>query len=147
MAVQTITYGNKSYINQNPDIADTNKVNATDMNEIKSIVNNNATELDTTSTLVNGMMKLKKYVSSMTVAGGSTATANMGSVPSISGYTFVGIIPLQTGYADQWITTFSEYSGKIQVMIRSFYSGSLTANVACYALFIKTDYYNSILVS
>lgn len=45
MAVQTISYANKSYINQNSEIADTNKVNDTDMNEIKSVVNNNATEL------------------------------------------------------------------------------------------------------
>lgn len=46
MAVQTITYANKSYINQNSSIADTNKVNDTDMNEIKSVVNNNATILE-----------------------------------------------------------------------------------------------------
>lgn len=45
MAVQTITYGDKSYLNQNADIPATNKVQDTDMNEIKSVVNNNATEL------------------------------------------------------------------------------------------------------
>lgn len=45
MAVQTITYDNKSYINQNADIPNINKVNDTDMNEIKSVVNNNASEL------------------------------------------------------------------------------------------------------
>ena len=45
MAVQTISYADKSAINTNPDIVDTNKVNATDMNEIKSVVNNNANEL------------------------------------------------------------------------------------------------------
>lgn len=42
MAVQTITYGDKSYLNQNADIPATNKVQDTDMNEIKSVVNNNA---------------------------------------------------------------------------------------------------------
>lgn len=45
MAVQTITYDDKSYLNQNSDIADVNKVNDSDMNEIKTVVNNNATEL------------------------------------------------------------------------------------------------------
>ena len=45
MAVQTITYGDKSYLNQNADIPATNKVQDTDMNEIKSVVNNNANEL------------------------------------------------------------------------------------------------------
>ena len=47
MAVQTITYDNKSYINLNADIPATNKISDTDMNEIKSVVNNNATELST----------------------------------------------------------------------------------------------------
>ena len=44
MAVQTITYDNKSFLNQNQDIADVNKVNDTDMNMIKSVTNNNANE-------------------------------------------------------------------------------------------------------
>lgn len=46
MAVQTITYGDKSYLNQNADIPATNKVQDTDMNEIKSVVNNNANEVE-----------------------------------------------------------------------------------------------------
>lgn len=45
MAVQTIGYGDKQFLNQNSDIADVNKVNDTDMNEIKSVVNNNAQEV------------------------------------------------------------------------------------------------------
>lgn len=45
MAVQTITYDDKQYLNQNSEIADVNKINDTDMNEIKTVVNNNATEL------------------------------------------------------------------------------------------------------
>ena len=44
MAVQTITYGDKSYLNENIDIPATNKVQDIDMNEIKSVVNNNANE-------------------------------------------------------------------------------------------------------
>ena len=43
MAVQTITYGDKSFLNENANIPATNKVQDTDMNEIKSVVNNNAT--------------------------------------------------------------------------------------------------------
>lgn len=39
-----ITYGNKSYLNQNVDIPVANKVCDTDMNEIKSVVNNNDDE-------------------------------------------------------------------------------------------------------
>ena len=45
MAVQTITYGDKQYLNENADIPATNKVQDIDMNEIKAVVNNNANEL------------------------------------------------------------------------------------------------------
>ena len=50
MAVQTITYDDKQYLNQNADIPAINKVQDTDMNEIKSVVNNNATETSTNTT-------------------------------------------------------------------------------------------------
>lgn len=45
MAIQTITYNDKSFINENSGVADINKVKDDDMNEIKTVVNNNATEL------------------------------------------------------------------------------------------------------
>lgn len=44
--MQSITYTDKTALNQNADISDTNKVNASDMNEIKSVVNSNANEAD-----------------------------------------------------------------------------------------------------
>lgn len=53
MAINQITYTNKSYINQNSGIADTNKVNDSDMNEIKSVVNANATILGDSSNLTS----------------------------------------------------------------------------------------------
>lgn len=55
MAVQTITYGDKSYLNQNADIPATNKVQDTDMNEIKSVVNNNATETSSNTTNISNI--------------------------------------------------------------------------------------------
>ena len=55
MAVQTITYGDKSYLNQNADIPATNKVQDIDMNEIKSVVNNNANETSNNTTNVSNI--------------------------------------------------------------------------------------------
>lgn len=40
-----ITYENKEALNQNPNIPDINKVNDTDMNMIKNVVNNNETKV------------------------------------------------------------------------------------------------------
>lgn len=45
--MQTINYTDKSALNQNSDISDTNKCNAADLNEIKSVVNANASETNT----------------------------------------------------------------------------------------------------
>ena len=49
--MRTITYTNKSALNENASIADINKVKNTDMNEIKSVVNDNATECGNASSL------------------------------------------------------------------------------------------------
>lgn len=40
-----ITYTDKVALNQNPNVQDINKVNATDMNEIKNVVNSNETKV------------------------------------------------------------------------------------------------------
>lgn len=45
MAVNTITYANKVNLNENSGIAEINKITDANMNEIKSVVNNNATQL------------------------------------------------------------------------------------------------------
>ena len=61
MAVQTIGYQNKVALNTNPEIADINKVTDNDMNEIKSVVNNNATETSTNSTNIANIINADVY--------------------------------------------------------------------------------------
>ena len=50
MAIQTITYDDKVALNENSSVAEINKVTDDNMNEIKSVVNNNATETSTNTT-------------------------------------------------------------------------------------------------
>ena len=61
MAIQTIQYQNKVALNTNPEIADINKVTDNDMNEIKSVVNNNATETSTNSTNIANIIYADVY--------------------------------------------------------------------------------------
>lgn len=61
MAVQTITYEDKQYLNQNADIPATNKVQDTDMNEIKSVVNNNANETSNNTTAIENLTPVSLY--------------------------------------------------------------------------------------
>ncbi len=49
--MQSISYTNKTALNSNAGVADINKCNATDMNEIKTVVNANATECGNASSL------------------------------------------------------------------------------------------------
>lgn len=84
MAVQTITYGDKQYLNQNADIPATNKVQDTDMNEIKSVVNNNANEL-------NNLMPTTLYEN----ANGTTSNITLND--DISNYSYYEIIYSRQG--------------------------------------------------
>lgn len=49
--MRTINYTNKTALNVNSSIADVNKCNAGDLNEIKSVVNANASECGNASSL------------------------------------------------------------------------------------------------
>ena len=50
---QRISYSDKVAINTNSNVADINKCNASDLNEIKNVVNTNATSLENLETEVN----------------------------------------------------------------------------------------------
>lgn len=77
MAVQNITFDDKSFLNQNSGIADVNKVNDTDMNEIKSVVNNNANETDNNQTIIYNYFNLStnETITSGTITGGGSLSS------------------------------------------------------------------------
>lgn len=52
MAITKITYSNKVNINSNSGVADINKINDSDMNQIKTVVNTNADNLGDVANLV-----------------------------------------------------------------------------------------------
>lgn len=92
MAVQTITYGDKSYLNQNADIPATNKVQDTDMNEIKSVVNNNATE---TSKNITNILNLKGQILWTNPNPGSAISSATTITLSSSDYDVIEVFYLQ----------------------------------------------------
>ena len=50
-----ITYDDKVALNENPSVAEINKVTDNNMNEIKEVVNNNATETSTNTTKITNL--------------------------------------------------------------------------------------------
>lgn len=94
-----ITYTNKVAINENPEISDINKVTDNDMNEIKTVVNNNDDELITINT---NIATITSYSTSNEIAVGTwidgktiyrktfTGTLSNGSIAhGLSNVTFV----------------------------------------------------------
>lgn len=84
MAIQTITYDNKTALNANPDIPNINKVTDNDMNEIKSVVNNNATELS--NVIDSGTGYIKYNDGTLICYGGAAITP--GESRSAGGLTY-----------------------------------------------------------
>lgn len=107
MAVQTITYDDKQYLNQNSSIADVNKCNDTDLNEIKSVVNNNAQILQnsilysTNETNTGKVWLNNKPIYSQTILVSSPSTLNewitIASVPYETLINIHGVLISSTG--------------------------------------------------
>lgn len=91
MAVQNITYDDKVALNENPDIADVNKVTDNDMNEIKAVVNNNSSEL---STVFSNMQVVTATKSVGTINANSDLFDQTFNVSSFipSGYSALGLV-------------------------------------------------------
>jgi hypothetical protein len=69
-----ITFNNKTTLNSQPDIANENKVTASDMNEIKSVYNTeigDITDLDTTdkTSVVNAINEVNGKIKSANITG------------------------------------------------------------------------------
>lgn len=120
MAIQNITYDNKSYINLNGDIPNTNKVCDTDMNEIKSVVNNNATELS--NMIASGVGYIKYNDGTLICYGNSTITPsetrNAGGLTYYSGSM---LITLPETFVDtNYIVTTNVYLANMNRFCNSY---------------------------
>lgn len=93
-----ITYNNKTTLVPQPDIADENKVTDSDINEIKTVVNNNAgmctystSETNTGKTWIDGKTIYRKVVDTGTLPNGSPKTvahniSNLERIVHIEGF-------------------------------------------------------------
>ena len=89
-------------------------------------------------------IRIRKYSQTVLIGGNSNASVTLGALNTPSGYTFVGVIPYSNGYGDQWTVTYALYGQNIVAKVKSWYGGDLTSQISCYAVYIKTDIYNSI---
>lgn len=81
----------------------------------------------------------------MTVGVNANMTVSMGSIATPSGYEFVGIIPVENGYGDQWQVTYAKYGANgVFAYIKSYYGATLQAGLQCNVVFIKSGLFSYI---
>lgn len=91
-------------------------------------------------TLNNNFLKFVKLSKNITISANGTISVTIASLPTISGYTYFGIIALQNGYADQWLVSYSEYGGNVVAMVHSNYGYQLSGDLNCVLIYVKNDY-------
>ena len=107
-----ITYQDKVFLNKNEDIADQNKVNDTDLNEIKNVVNENAilnslseiglselTTLDAIVTAVPNGKTLQLYLSDDNASTLYGTAGGTGNLPT----NIAGILTVQRNSENNWV--------------------------------------------
>lgn len=140
MAIQTITYSDKQAMGTQPSIPDINKVTDADMNEIKSVVNNNANEITPMycrATITTEPTVTTNYYITLNSIGTTTGEFSLESggikIPSginhirVSGNVFLNNFPGGTNYLWSKIyrkrgTTYDFISGVINNSTASFIS-------------------------
>lgn len=107
-----ITYQDKVFLNKNEDIADQNKVNDTDLNEIKNVVNENAilnslseiglsefTTLDAIVTAVPNGKTLQLYLSDVNASILYGTSGGTGNLPT----NIAGLLTIQRNSENNWV--------------------------------------------
>ena len=94
------------------------------------------------------IFKFQKFTKSITVGANGMTSLDMGTLNIPTGYSYAGVMNLTTGYGDQWVVSFGKYSSNhIYAMAHSKYGASLTTNIECTVVYVKTTYWNDNLVS
>ena len=153
-----ITYTNKVALNENQEVADINKVNASDMNEIKSVVNGLVSDSYSTDTetayscnYVNGAIGFtystsevdtgKKWIDGRTIYRKSyTGTAVKSGSKTIDTISAISNIISYTGTAESnydWAWSIPNYSSGYEVGFR------MTTNTKQLQLTFGTNYNTS----
>lgn len=117
--------------------------NASGYYSIKDKLNNLNDDINTLSSKLDSfesgsVIIYESYTKySVTVNSKSHLSVNMGSFSKPSGYTLLGICPVQNGAGDQWQVTYAVHGNYIYAMVYNYFESSVTNDLACRAIFIK----------
>lgn len=89
------------------------------------------------------IFKFVKYSLGVYLGANSNGSVSMGTLKTITDYTYIGIIPIDNGYGDQWQITYARYGNSVQAYLKSYYGAGLSGNLECMVVYVKTSYYNN----
>jgi len=126
------------------DAVSTSSTNGVENQAITNYVDSSITTLSgtiptTSSDLTNDSFKFRLFSSSATVPANGEISINLGAPNAPSGYEYLGCIPVQSGYGDQWVISYGIYQDNLYAKIISTWGGALTNTISCYAIYIKSS--------
>lgn len=94
---------------------------------------------------LSSMIKIRRLVKTVSIPVNANASFNMGSLAAPSGYEYVGILPVENGYGDQWQVTYAKYGPNgVFAYVKSYYGATLQASLQCNVVFIKSGLFSYI---
>lgn len=83
------------------------------------------------------IVKVQEFAQTVSINGNGNTWITMGKIVVPVGYTFIGVIPIANGIADQWQVTYAKYGDNVVAYIKSYYNDQISSSLKCTALFLK----------
>jgi len=92
---------------------------------------------------LSDILKFQYFQKEVIIGGNGNTSVQMGAINIPTGYSLLGFVAQANGFSDQWIITYSQYGANCVAYVKSYYPGDLTNTISCYAIYVKTSYYNN----
>lgn len=91
------------------------------------------------------LFKFQMVNQQVTIGGNGNVGTPIANLANPSGYTMLGILPLENGYADQWQVSYARYNNQVVAYIKSYYPQQLKSYLKCVVIYIKSNYFTSVM--
>lgn len=110
-------------------------IQVTSVTKLLTVLDGSLSELN--SKINDPLIIKQRFSKNVTVSANGTKNMTMGGISVPDGYELWGIIPVLSGYGDNWQVTFGKYGGNVVAYIKSWFAQSLTHEISCNAIYVK----------
>lgn len=112
-------------------------VTATELNCLDGATSNIQDQINTLNSNLDNLIKTQSFAGYVSLPSKGEGNVDMGYLNIPTGYTYIGVISKDSDYGDQFLCSFQRYGDHIYVVVRNTFTGTLTGDVSCTALFLK----------